>query len=1055
ALPTVNAGSDITACFGPVNLAAMANGPGMWSGGSGSFANPANAMTTYTPAPAQEGTTFNLTYTVTNSCGATNDAVSVTYPANQAQFQYNPNVLCTNGSPQAPTHNTFGRNGTYTYNPMGGIGTLSINSVSGVITPATSTPGVYKITNTIPASTSGPSLIITGILDGPLTGGLPKFIELYAIQAIPNLSIFGLENASNGTPSAGVPDYVFPAVSVAAGAFIYVASETTGFTQWMGFAPNFVNAVANNNGDDAVLLFQSGSVVDVYGVPGVDGTGQSWETMDGWGHRNPGSCPSAVYIPSQWSYSGPDALDDSNVTTGTNATATPPYPTANFSPGLCGGSSSCTFVFMDTITIRPAPVVDAGPGRVTCGPMPVTLAASGVGTWNGGAGTFSNVNSPTSTYTPNASEVGSSVYLYYRATDAICGVSKDSTSITFIQPPLSGQFTYQAQEFCPNGPNPVVSHTTGVDGIYRVTQGNPNNVDLDNLTGEIELSNTQIGTYTVTNNVYACGNLIITGFVDGPLVGGQPKAIEFYAIEDIADLSIYGLGVANNGGGSDGIEDVFPNDFVPKGSFIYAAVNGVDFQAYFGFAPDYIFPDFQINGDDAIELFCSGDVIDVFGEINQSGTGLAWEYMDGWVYRKNNQNIAGNYFNVNDWIYGGVNVLDNTTTNATAPTPFPLGTFTTNATPVCPPNTFSQTILIGDNRLPQVVCPPNQTIILSPGECGVFAQFPKPEVIDNCAGDPVINQTGGPLPGVFVHKDDSPVTITFEVFDFFGNGPVACSYQVNILEYPYPTTALACNDRINLSLDADCYAFVNADMILEGGPYGCYDDYIVNISGIMGQEITQPGVYNVTVTDPDTGNSCWGVIYAEDKLPPIIRCEQPMCDLLDLQGIWDSEDNDFAPGACWAFDGFAPNPGILYDVLQFTVAVGGNYTFTMDDSPLFDGIAGIYAGSFDANDPCTNLIGGDDDINGIFETEPSFTINLTPGTYYLVSSTWVAGQMGSYSWTFSGPANLQTPCHFTCLDKEGILSGDIEIPEPEVFECSDYTLTHTTKVTGDECIGEN
>ena len=55
ALPTVNAGSDISACFGPVNLAAMANGPGMWTGGSGSFANPANAMTTYTPAPAQEG----------------------------------------------------------------------------------------------------------------------------------------------------------------------------------------------------------------------------------------------------------------------------------------------------------------------------------------------------------------------------------------------------------------------------------------------------------------------------------------------------------------------------------------------------------------------------------------------------------------------------------------------------------------------------------------------------------------------------------------------------------------------------------------------------------------------------------------------------------------------------------------------------------------------------------------------------------------------------------------------------------------------------------------
>ncbi|MBK7220152.1 MAG: T9SS type A sorting domain-containing protein [Saprospiraceae bacterium] len=835
----------------------------------------------------------------------------------------------------------------------------------------------------------------------------------------------------------------------------YVASETPGFTQWMGFAPDFVNGVANNNGDDAVLLYQNGAVVDAYGVVGVDGTGQSWETLDGWGHRNSGSCPSSVYIPSQWSYSGIDALDDSNVTTGTNTTATPPYPTANFSPGLCGGSGACAFMFMDTVTIRQAPVVDAGPGRVTCGVMTVGLSATGIGVWSGGLGTFSNVNSPTSNYTPTAAEVGGSVYLYYSATDAICGSVKDSTSITFIQPPLSAQFTYQATEFCPEGENPVVSHTTGVDGIYSVTQGNAANVDLDNLSGEIDLTNTQVGNYTITNTVYACGNLIITGIIDGPLTGGQPKAIELYALADIADLSVYGIGVANNGGGSDGIEFNFPPDFVAKGTYIYATANGIDFQTYFGFPADYLAFDFQVNGDDAVELFCNGDVIDVFGEINQSGTGLAWEYMDGWVYRKNNANITGNYFNVNDWIYGGVNVLDNSTTNANATNPFPVGTFTTTANPVCPPNTFSQAILIGDNRLPTVVCPPNQTIILPPGDCGLFAQFPLPQVTDNCGGDPVINQTGGPLPGTFVHKDDSPVTVTFEVFDYYGNGPVNCSYQVFILEYPYPTTALACNNRINLSLDENCSAIVGADMVLEGGPYGCYDDYVVTIAGITGNEITTPGIYNVTVSDPQTGNSCWGVIYAEDKLPPIIRCEQPMCDLLTLSGEWDSSDNAFSPGQCWAFDGFTPNPNVLYDVLQFTVAVGGDYTFTMDDSPNYDGIAGIFAGSFDANDPCANLIGGDDDINGIFETEPSFTINLTPGTYYLVSSTWTTGQIGVYNWTFSGPAALQTPCEFTCLDKEGIINGDIEIPEPEVFECSDYTLQHSIRITGDECTQEN
>ena len=52
----------------------------------------------------------------------------------------------------------------------------------------------------------------------------------------------------------------------------------------------------------------------------------------------------------------------------------------------------------------------------------------------------------------------------------------------------------------------------------------------------------------------AGADLVITGVVDGPLSGGTPKAIELYATTDIADLSIYGFGSANYGGGSDGEE---------------------------------------------------------------------------------------------------------------------------------------------------------------------------------------------------------------------------------------------------------------------------------------------------------------------------------------------------------------------------------------------------------------------------------------------------------------------------------------------------------------------
>lgn len=79
----------------------------------------------------------------------------------------------------------------------------------------------------------------------------------------------------------------------------------------------------------------------------------------------------------------------------------------------------------------------------------------------------------------------------------------------------------------------------------------------------------KIGNF-LSKGAQAMSNLVITGIIDGPLPGGLPKAIELYASADIADLSIYGVGSANNGGGSDGVEFSFPaapaarGDSVPR-----------------------------------------------------------------------------------------------------------------------------------------------------------------------------------------------------------------------------------------------------------------------------------------------------------------------------------------------------------------------------------------------------------------------------------------------------------------------------------------------------------
>ena len=77
-------------------------------------------------------------------------------------------------------------------------------------------------------------------------------------------------------------------------------------------------------------------------------------------------------------------------------------------------------------------------------------------------------------------------------------------------------------------------------------------------------------------------DIVISGVIDGPLSGGVPKAVELYVINDISDLSEYGIGTANNGGGTDGEEFTFPAVSASAGSYIYVASEIDGFTAFFG-----------------------------------------------------------------------------------------------------------------------------------------------------------------------------------------------------------------------------------------------------------------------------------------------------------------------------------------------------------------------------------------------------------------------------------------------------------------------------------------
>ncbi len=177
------------------------------------------------------------------------------------------------------------------------------------------------------------------------------------------------------------------------------------------------------------------------------------------------------------------------------------------------------------------------------------------------------------------------------------------------------------------------------------------------------------------NDTPLSGALLISGIFDTQVeaTGTWAKGCELKALQDIPDLSIYSVGFANNGGGTDGEEAFLPAISLLAGECAWVTNDSAKFHDFFGFPPTLADNDAGINGDDAIELFENGQVIDVFGDISYpSGSMLAWNYLDGWAYRKDGTGPDGILFNLNNWSYSGTDVFDLQTSNATANVPFPV-----------------------------------------------------------------------------------------------------------------------------------------------------------------------------------------------------------------------------------------------------------------------------------------------------------------------------------------------------------------------------------------------
>lgn len=153
---------------------------------------------------------------------------------------------------------------------------------------------------------------------------------------------------------------------------------------------------------------------------------------------------------------------------------------------------------------------------------------------------------------------------------------------------------------------------------------------------------------------------------------GRVRAVHLKVLEDITDLSIYGIEVATNGADpypANPIDYIFPEVSASQGDNILL-VRDDDFTNAEAFFEGY-FSDFTVfqttkmsqTGDDAILLYKNQTAIESFGQPGTDGTGLYWEYTNSWAYKLGNE-----------WIYPGPNsvVFAGTGTATTVDAKYPF-----------------------------------------------------------------------------------------------------------------------------------------------------------------------------------------------------------------------------------------------------------------------------------------------------------------------------------------------------------------------------------------------
>ena len=575
-------------------------------------------------------------------------------------------------------------------------------------------------------------LLITELTDPQNSSTAGRYVEIYnSSDSDIDLSTgYSLQRWTNGNVDPQAP--VFLTGSIPAEGFYVVCNDAAKFAATYGADASQdvgTGGVADSNGDDHIaLLDPNGNILDIYGTPGQDGTigsGGTSEFEDGRAERRCGTSAAAIFFPADWNMDHDSGGGDGNL----NA------PEGGFDPFSWTDDDGNPCV--QDQDICPGADVEIASSNYEYLPVALDVEAGTVVGWVNYGGNH-NVNGITNSITDAAFDnpepfslgsmignesgvcLGTVVFTVPGVYDYDCSIGNHAAngmvaSITVLgsvlgctdanacnYDPLAtsddSSCDYSCigcmdMEACNYDLANTISDASSCDyscvgcmdpaacdydmaytimGTCLFPGDSCDDMDAATFGDEYQSDCLCAGTVPTATNA-----LIITAVYDGPLTGGFPKGVELYATVDIADLSTFGLGSANNGGGTDGEEFNFPADAITAGTYIFVSSDDAGAQTYFASsAANYnAGSSMSINGDDAVELFEFGMVIDTFGDINVDGNGTTWEYLDSWAHRNCEQTPNGGTFVSTNWTYGGVNNNDGTSLNSESANPMPVESY--------------------------------------------------------------------------------------------------------------------------------------------------------------------------------------------------------------------------------------------------------------------------------------------------------------------------------------------------------------------------------------------